>query len=223
MSAILGVMEKNVIFLHLAVATGGVEAVQRQLAAAPDPAVLVAAVDEGWEWMNAIHYAAQLSAHKPELLRRLLQANPLAATSCTTIGDTPLHLAAGSLKECAGSVRLLLQAAPATAATRRPSQLQQNCEGQTPFEVLCAPWRHVRWNEDKCCAARLLMAGCGLPPGRLLQSLRYGLPHTLSLFVDVVAGHPLTSNDWQLVPSPCPSLATALPAVLDPRQLRQCC
>ena len=59
------------------------------------------------------------------------------------------------------------------------------------------------------------MAGCGLQPSQLLESLRHSLNHTLPLFVDVAAGHPLTADEWQLVPSSCPGLATALPAVLE--------
>ena len=48
----------------------------------------------------------------------------------------------------------------------------------------------------------------------MLQSLREGLPATLPLFADVASRNPLSPADWLLIPSPCPGLAAALPAVL---------
>ena len=81
--------------------------------------------------------------------------------------------------------------------------------------MLCVPGHRAKWNRDRYCKARLLVAGCGLEPRQLLRSLRRSLPHTRPLCVDVVAGHPLTAADWQLVPSPWAGLATALPAVLE--------
>ena len=206
-SVILGGMDDARHDLWMAIIRGDAEEVRQQLAAAPDPAALVAAADEAHS-VNAVHCAAAQNNHNLELLRLLLQASPSAAAACTAAGDTPLHRAARDYRPCAGAVRLLLEAAPASAAAR-------NHEGQTPFEWLCRHWRIAGFNEDRCCAARLLMAGCGLQPSQLLESLRSSLNHSRPLFVDVIAGHPLTAADWQLVPSPCPGLAAALPAVLE--------
>ena len=202
---------RSVTELHRAARRGDVAGVRRLLAAAPDPGALVAAADEGHSRGNVVHFAAYNSAHNLELLRLLLQANLSAAAACTADGDTPLHWAARDYRPCEVAVRLLLQAAPSSAAAR-------NDVGQTPFDVLCAHWRiagYDGYEEDRCCAARLLMAGCGLQPSQLLQTLCHSLPYTRPLLVDVATRHSLTPADWQLVPSPCAGLATALPAVLE--------
>ena len=142
---------QNVAELHRAAERGDAAQVRRLLAAAADPAALVAAADRAHS-MNAVHHAVRNSAHNLELLRLLLQANPSAATARTTAGGTPLHQAVWSRTGCVGAVRLLLEAAPSSAAAH-------NDEGLTPFEVLCMSGQYTRWDEGRCCAARLLMAG----------------------------------------------------------------
>ena len=114
--------------LRIEVAEQNVMAVRRLLAAAPDPAALVAGADEAHSSMSAIHLLAYNSAHSLEILRLLLQASPSAAAACTAAGDTPLHRAAGRRSGCAGAVRLLLEAAPSVAAAR-------NDQGDTPLHL----------------------------------------------------------------------------------------
>ena len=114
--------------LRIAIAEQDVTAVRHLLAAAPDPAALVAGAGEAHSSMSAIHLIKYNSAHSLELLRLLLQASPSAAAACTAAGDTPLHRAAGSRSGCAGAVRLLLEAAPSVAAAR-------NDEGDTPLHL----------------------------------------------------------------------------------------
>ncbi len=113
----------------LAVMPGQPELVRQILAAAPDPAAFVAAAD--LDGLNAVHWAASVP-HRVNVLRVLLEANPAAAAATTSIGTTPLHLAAGHGDPEA--VRLLLEAAPAAAS-------KQNSDGRMPFEV-------VRWARD---------------------------------------------------------------------------
>ena len=70
-----------------------------------------------------------------------------------------------------------------------------------------------QWSCHRDSIARLLMAAPGQQPARLLQSLRTQVA-ARPLYAEVASRYPLSPADWQLVPSPCPGLAAALPAVL---------
>lgn len=61
-------------------------------------------------------------------------------------------------------------------------------------------------------AARPMVA-C-LPPAHTLPLLPIGGHAALSLYADAATNWPLSPTEWAQVPSPCPGLARALPAVL---------
>ena len=116
-------------------------------------------------------------------------------------GCLPLHVAA--MYGHATVVQLLLEAAPSSAAA-------EDGRGCTPLDACCMGPRACHRDS----IARLLIAAPGQQPAHLLQSLNQALPASLPLVADVASRYPLSLADWQLVPSPCPGLATALPAVL---------
>ena len=211
---------------------------RRLLAVAPNPAALVAGADQHGE--NALHQALLERRANMELVSLLVAACPAAAAANDGFGYTPFHWAASHghvdavrllfaavpeaalvtgtdrwkgrlpLHVAAGNGRaavlqVLLEAAPLTAAA-------EDERGLTPLDVCCMAVEP--WSCRRDSTARLLVAAPGQQPARLLQSLRKGRPATLPLFADVATRHPLSPADWHLIPSPCPSLATALPAVL---------
>ena len=211
------------------------------LAAAPDPAALVAATD-GHSGTNALHQALSRSPVNLAVVRSLVAACPTAAAARDRVGLTPFHLAA--MHGHIDAVRLLLAAVPEAAlmaATGRwncrslplhiaahnghatmvqvlleaapSSAAAEDQHGWTPLDVCCMT--SEQWTCDRDSIARLFIAAPDQQPARMLQSLRKGLPATLPLFADVASRYPLSLADWQLVPSPCPGLAAALPAVLD--------
>lgn len=193
--------------LHQAATSGDIERVRRLLAAAPDPAALIAAplVADNFKW-TVLDSVASLPSANLEMLRLLIDCNPAAAAAQSPEDWTPLHLAV----DCgsAEAVQLLLEVAPASA-TRKDS-----C-GATPLESLMGLISSFGfWDDNHRRSARLLLAAPGQDPRCMHQSLNVGRPLSLPLFPDVVARYPLTPADWQLIPSPCPDLAAVLPIVL---------
>ena len=180
------------------------ELVRQLLASVPDPAATVAATTS--VGLNAVHFAAAAPG-AAQVLRLLIDAKPAAAAATDSLGSTPLHGAAsrGNVE----AVRLLLEAAPSSAS-------MENNRGKMPFEAMhfahCASGR--RWAADGYNTALQLMSASGQPASRLLRSLKAAVPAALPLFAALAARYPLTPADWSLVPSPCPGLAAALPAVL---------
>ena len=104
---------------------------------------------------------------------------------------------------------------------RGPQQAQQ------PWQPL---WQLVRtsnkpgssttgnWTPLHAVARCLLESGEAAPPGQLLEALRCWAsaprPEAQSFRPADVARQPLTPAGWERVPSPCPGLGAALPAVM---------
>ncbi len=79
--------------------------------------------------------------------------------------------------------------------------------GKTPFETACG-WLHLD-------AARLLLEEAPLQPAaEILAALNKKGSWVLPLYASVVARLPLTPEQWELVPAPCPGLGAALPTIL---------
>lgn len=224
--------------LRTSVRAGDVCKVRRLLADAPQ---LAAATDEHGH--TAAHFAA-VGCGEAELqvLKLLLDTSPALAAALTTAGDTPLHYAAtcgspeavrlllgaapsaaqlaatanmhgvlplhhAARRGCAATVQLLLQAAPGTAAAlTHEHQLPLDWAFWLSSRRVGGPLAHI---------ASLLIAAPGQPPHDLLQCLNRHTPEALPLFAQVAAHYPLSPPDWQLIPSPCPGLAAALPTVLE--------
>lgn len=178
------------------------ELVRQLLASAPDPAAMVAATTS--VGLNAVHFAAAAPGGA-QVLRLLIDANPAAAAATTSLGDTPLHGAAGHGN--VEAVRLLLEAAPSSAS-------MANNLGEMPFEAIHWLSHGRRWAADGYNTALQLMIASGQPVSRLLRSLKADVPAALPLFAALAARYPLTPADWSIVPSPCPGLASSLPDVL---------
>lgn len=153
-----------------------------------------------------LHYAGTCGS--PEAVRLLLGAAPSAAQLAGTAnmyGALPLHLAAR--RGCVAAVQLLLQAAPGTAAAlTHEHQLPLDWAFWLSSRLVGGPLVHI---------ASLLIAAPGQQPHDLLQCLNRHTPEALPLFAQVAAHYPLSPPQWQLIPSPCPGLAAALPAVLE--------
>lgn len=234
-------MDEAAAELHAAVQQGAVESVRRVLEAAPDAAALVAAQDRLRR--NALHWAAfDRSPAGPEIVRLLLDVNPSLATACDVHGSTPAYYAAALV--CPDSLLMLLSAGSSAAELAAKPLITGRCllhyvvewpgpelvrqllslapacvaveDGHqcTPLDVLLRPAMHLRLTDRELAIARLLIATPGQEPIRLLHSLNLGGSASLPLYPDTVARYPLTPADWSLVPSPCPGLAAALPAVL---------
>lgn len=224
--------------LRDAALAGDVERVRRLLAAAPDPAALVADADDGGR--NALYYAIGGHVADSEIVSVLTAVCPAAAADRSTWGVTPFHFAAR--RGQVDVVRLLLAACPSAALVRAmgtfssytalhfagadgdeqvvqllleadpASAAVEASGGDTALDLCCQA--HPR-RDRHCRTARLLIAAPGQQPARLLRSLWRALHMPLPLFAIIVASYPLTSADWQLVPFSSPDLAAALPTVLE--------
>ncbi|PRW20634.1 endonuclease V family [Chlorella sorokiniana] len=129
----------------------------------------------------------------------LLAAAPHTVLAQHGGGLTSLHQAAFSGRTAAA--RVLLAAAPEVALMRAGTA------GKTPFETACG-WLHID-------TARLLLEEAPLQPAdEVLAALNKKGSWVLELYTCMAARLPLTAEQWALVPSPCPGLGTALPAVL---------
>ena len=200
--------------LNYAASRGHVAAVRLLLQAAP-----AAACHANSEGHLAAHHAASSRAPGSlAALEMLLDAAPdtLMARTTQPEGTTLLHAAAAFAN--AGACRLLLRRAPSLAMQRIDS-------GQTPFELalvmgsraarMRATWRPYDLSVEAFVeAARALLPA--VPPTYVLAVLETprGADLAAYLWPDLVSSHPLTPAQWQRVPTPCPGLGRALPAVL---------
>lgn len=109
--------------LHQASMNGDVERVRRLLAAAPDPAALVAAPLAADNFKRTVlDSVASLPRANLEMLRLLIDCNPAAAAAQSPEGWTPLHLAVdrGSSRGSAAAAR------GCTRKCHTPGQLRRN-------------------------------------------------------------------------------------------------
>ena len=179
------------------------DAVHMLLAAAP-AAALVA------DKYNTVPLHAAAQAAGENLVRLLLAAEPAAALLGDRLGKLPLYYAA-QRGNCA-IVRLLLDAAPAAASFRA------NLQSFLPLEEAIDQAATYRDHHLHAFAthflqvARLLLRAT--PPDDALAALAVNGELTLPLFADLAACRPLSPEQWQRMPVPCPGLGAALPAVL---------
>ena len=186
--------------LHDAAAGGSPEAVRLLLEAAPQTA---AAIDF-WGQLP-MHRAAE--GGSAECIKLLLDAGAPGLDAPDEDGSLLLHIAASDDREAA--VRFLLACYPAAATA----------EDQHGHRPLHKALDHRMYSHAAPNAARALLHVSGLSAQQLLDLLA-GVPadqqqRVQPLHGDVAAHMPLTPEQWQRVPMPCPGLGTALPAVLD--------
>lgn len=205
--------------IHLAAAWQGAAVVGVLLHAAPDTAT---AVDGGLR--APLHFAAQ-SSGDAALFRLLLAATPGAATLANRVGGTPLHVAAASGNVVAA--RELARACPAAAtlteAVGRLTPLGLALRmAAAALSIPAAPHTTglgagLRPAADYLEVVRAQLPA--IPPAVSLPELRAaGGVHLSQLWeplcADVAMCWRMEALDWQLVPTPCPGLGRALPAVL---------
>ena len=164
-----------------------------------------------------LHYLA-MWAGEP-LLQQLLEAAPAAASAANALGINPLHVAA--MHSNAAAVRVLLAAEPGAAAATRGSPPARRYEGaapELPLEMALSElehqWRYGGVGRVPECleAARLLLPATPLEDA--LAALAAAGQAALPLFADLAACWPLSQEQWERFPCPCPGLGAALPAVL---------
>lgn len=193
--------------LHLAIQRGHTEVVRRLLQAAP-AAAMRRYRDSQWQldsrWQLPLHVAVR--AGNIDIVGLLAAAAPAAIATQDAFGRTPLRLALathqGSTQEAL--VRHLVAALPALGNDAAQQQLLlREVEG-------CLASSRIG-------AARALLACMPCSPAllELLSDYDVGGSGTeRSLFADLVERQPLSQAEWDVVPFPCPGLASALPTVL---------
>ena len=190
--------------LHLAAQSAEREGVMALLLAAAS----AGAVLSDSQGMLPLHKAAIWGSEA--MVRLLLEVAP-AAASCAALssGVCPLHCAAASGNS--GAVQLLAEAAPAAAAL---------CAGippALPLEIalqgVARRWRGHNPRADYTRAARLLLPATPLDDA--LSALAAAGEAAQPFYPSLVAGRPLSHEQWRRVPAPCSGLAAALPAVLE--------
>ena len=175
---------------------GNTESVRLLLEAAPATALTADVRD-----YLPLHVAAQFS--RTESVRLLLEVAPEALLRANAEGQLPLHVAAG--RWCREVVRLLVEAAPVAA-------LVTDAEGSLPLDIALEQAVEFQYPALYLTFARLLLPAS--PPERALAALVRAGEVALPLFADLAACTALTPGQWQHIPSPCPALGGALPAVL---------
>ena len=182
--------------LHAAVGEGHLDVVRFVLEAAPHTALIATSDDHLPIHLAAVAYQHASSAAMVQLL---LAAAPDPATHALGGGGfAPLHFAA--MGGNAAAAHLLLQAAPGGAERALETALLKvsaEDDGDAP--------RYLD-------TARAILAA--VPPDVSLPMLVHEADVALPLFTDVATHWPLTAAQWQQVPSPCPGLGRALPAVM---------
>eukprot|EP00887_Chlorella_sp_A99_P001698 scaffold8.g1698.t1 len=226
--------------LHLACKAGHTRAAAVLLAAAAAAAWVPTCHKGRKGGLLPLHYAAE-GGHMA-VVQLLLDAAPAAASTGDAARQLPLHLAAR--RGHAAAVELLLAAAPgAASATACEGDLPlywASTGGHADVVALllaAAPdterhrviagrfslrrlafhdaWRHLA-------VARVMLERSTAPPAEILDDLlavgrSVGAIHTPDwgvLFADLAASRALSPADWARLPTPCPGLARALPAVL---------
>eukprot|EP00887_Chlorella_sp_A99_P000676 scaffold5.g676.t1 len=163
----------------------------------------------------------------------LLAAAPESATAADQDSALPLHLAAH--KGHAAAVEVLLAAAPqAAAATDDNGYLalhwaaQEGHAAAVQLLLAAAPETAsaagINASQAHLSSSRELLGRSTASPTELLADLVAAVEDpdaapawhaaVQALLVDLAASRPLWPGDWAALPSPCPGLARALPAVL---------
>lgn len=203
--------------IHLAARHGRVGVIRLLLEAAPatatgrrgGPPIIIAA------W-------SRQPAAASEMVRLLLAAAPKTADSRGHANATPLHAACAAGN--AEAAQLIAQAAPATAQVRTTGgweELPLTLALKAAAAILDGSGEAVNAGERplehySACIQTLLP----LTPPDMALPLLTSWPKTPSVrasqpfLTDYLALWPLSSAQWELVPTPCPGLGRALPAVL---------
>ena len=161
------------------------EAVLQLLLAAAAGAAMVAD-QRGW---LPLHHAAL--GGREAIVRALLATAAHAVLAAAGDGRLPLHWASSR-----AAAQLMLAAAPATA-------MVHDAQGRLPVDVLLG----YGWVEAACAVLSATETHAAL--AAIVAAGEAAVP----LFAVVACQQPLSSADWELVPTPCPGLAVALPAV----------
>ncbi len=195
--------------IHMAALGGHSAVVQMLLRAAPQ----TAAHPAGTEAMYPLHFAAMRC--DSQTVEQLIAAAPNVVTTRATDGILPLHLACTAGNTSAAGA--LLAAAPSTAmaSCRRDGlpfyALFHRVASKFKFWLDNSP--HSPRVERLKSILRLLLPH--VPPNVSLPALATMYSDTVRPFyAELVTCWPLTADQWQQVPSPCPRLARALPTVL---------
>ncbi len=192
--------------LHLAALRGSQEVVGLLLEAEPEAAAVA-----GVHGKLPLHLAAEWG-HEG-VAWQLLAAAPAAATTADASGSYPLHLAAESGHH--KLVKLLLGAAPSAASA-------SNSAGLGPLGLALAgaagefdqeSWYACQHSSLRYVQTAQLLLAATQPASKALEALKEAGQVALPLYVDVVAGQRLHSQDWEAIPRPCVGLRRALPAV----------
>ena len=223
--------------IHLAAATGRLAAARLLLEAAPQAAGSQTGDNRR---LTPLHVA--VAEGQLEMVRLLVELAPHAALIQNESACMPINTAAANphLHCSAAMVQLLLNAAPTSisspnvgAGANIPLILAAICGNAAAARLLVRAEPNGAWLALKAALAFAPDAAAGTAPGdvqayvntarALLQTVQpaEALPLlvargdlALPLFPDLTAHWPLTAAQWQEVPSPCPGLGHALPAVL---------
>lgn len=161
------------------------------------------------------------------VIELLLAAAPDTAAAFSGEGLSPLHIAGmcGNVP----AVRVLMHAAPQTlqlcdanhqmtplaaTLTMAARMAEDEAAGAVEGEEQAAAGsaEPVNTSSLRLEAARVMLAA--VPPNASLPLPAQAGGLTLPLYPEVAAHWPLTAAQWAQVPSPCPGLGMALPAVL---------
>jgi hypothetical protein len=134
----------------------------------------------------------------------LLEAAPAAATVLNDIQWAPIHRAA--YWGHAAVVQLLLEVAPEVAYAL-------DADGETPLHLALRNAAQCPAEQVEETARCLVRAAPAVQPA-LGAMVQYN-QHSATLFADLVARLPLSQEQWQSIPAPCPDLARAPPVVLE--------
>ena len=190
--------------IHKAAWGGHSAVVQLLLRAAPETATRAV----GNDGAPSLRCAAMSGDYRTVEL--LIAAAPQMVTTRAPSGMLPVHMACATSHVAAAS--LLLAAAPETALDSPADK----CSG--PFRLGMLFLQACQAERPRNIHARLSIVRLMLPlvpPDVSLPALASRKSdHALLLYPTLVAAWPLTPAQWQQVPSPCPGLAAALPAVL---------
>jgi ankyrin repeat protein len=186
--------------LHRASFNGHLEVVQLLLEIAPAAALAVSCAGS-----TSLHLAVAFNepaiGHK-EVIKLLLKVAPAAAYMSNNHKWVPIHVAAD--RRNASAVQLLVEAAPEVA-------FKPDASGRTPLHMFFESGPHDTPAEMMSMIRCLLKAAPAVQPS--LGSLLQYDQHSATLFADLAARFPLSQEQWQSIPAPCPDLARALPAV----------
>lgn len=190
--------------LHAAAEHGHVQVVCRLLQAAPDAALQPA---EDFPRQLPLHVA--VAGGHVQAVSVLAAAEPTSVEDPDINGHTPVSVALLSDNLPSQTRHALLQTL--LAAFSGAGDADEDVQ-----DLLLSEMENCL-AADNLAAVQLLLPcmRCSLALLDLLSECDVGTCVERSLFADLVERQPLSDEQWKAVPSPCPGLGAALPAVLD--------